>query len=442
MKKTAAFKELFIFALPIIFGHIGIMLVGTGDMIIAGRFSKECLAAIGLAISIANPIMMLGLGIQFAISPILAQKRGKGENVEQYFWSVMLLSFIIGTVASFATLLSVEIVPYFNYTPNLTKLIQEYLAITSFSTLFICLYQGLKEFFQSQERTIAANVIALVAVGVNLFFNYAFAFGEFGMPYLKEAGLAWASLSVRLFMGGTLFLMARHLWNKNKSISWSFIKEVWQLGVPITISIFFEVMAFCSVTLFVGKFSEDQIAANNLALNVASLAFMIPMSIASAVGVKVGHAYGEKNYSLIKTFAQVSLMTSIGFTCLMASVFYFQSELVISLFSTEADVVMWAKKLLFLVACFQLFDGAQVTLVGILRGISITRPSSIAIFIGYWLIGIPLGYFLGFYRGFEAQGFWMGLALSLALVAIMLSVILKIKLKALIHSQTSEFQPN
>lgn len=436
MSKTSAFKELFLFSLPIIFGQIGIMLIGTGDMIIAGRYSKECLAAIGLAISIANPIMMLALGIQFAISPILARKRGQGEEVQRYFWSVMLLSFIVGMVASLLTLLSVEIVPYFNYTPNHTRLIQEYLAITSFSTLWICIYQGLKEFFQSQEKTISANVIALVSVGVNLFFNYSFAFGKFGMPYLKEAGLAWASLSVRFFMGVSLFLMARHIWGLHKEIDRAFIKDVFKLGLPITVSIFFEVMAFCSVTLFVGKFAEDQIAANNLALNVASLAFMIPLSLASAVGVKVGHAYGKKDISLIRTFAHVSLLTSIGFSCIMTTVFYFHPEIIINLFSTEPDVVAWAKTLLFWVACFQLFDGAQVTLGGILRGISITRPSSIAIFLGYWIIGIPLGYYLGFHRGMEAQGFWVGLALSLALVAMMLSVILKIKMRALIEERT------
>jgi multidrug resistance protein, MATE family len=432
MKKTLAFKELFIFALPIMFGHLGLMLIGTGDMIVAGRFSKECLAAIGLAISIANPIMMLGLGLLFAISPILAQKRGQGEEPNKYFWSVLLYSFIVGMVTSLMTLLSVEIVPLFHYSPSLTRIIQDYLLITSFSTLGICMYQGMKEFFQSQEKTIPANLIALVGVGVNFFFAYAFVFGAFGMPKLFESGLAWASLSVRAFMGISLFFVAKNFWKEEKKISMPFLEEVSKLGLPITISIFFEVMAFCSVTLFVGKFHEDQVAANNLALNIGSLAFMIPMSIASAVGVKVGHAYGEKNFSLVKTFSLVALLTSFGFSIVMGTIFYLHPEVVLELFTSETDVLMWGKRLLFWVACFQLFDGAQVTLGGILRGLSITRASSVAIFVGYWIIGIPLGYYLGFYGGMEAQGFWVGLALSLALVAMMLGVILKSKMRALL----------
>jgi MATE family multidrug resistance protein len=193
-------------------------------------------------------------------------------------------------------------------------------------------------------------------------------------------------------------------------------------------------MAFCSVTLFVGRFTEDLIAANNIALNIGSLAFMVPLSISSAVAVKVGHAYGEKNISLIRVFAQMSLLASFCFTLIMGLSFYLFPHAVLSFYTSDVEVLEWGKKLLFWVACFQLFDGAQVTLSGILRGLSVTRPSSIAIFIGYWIIGIPLGYYLGFHTGLEAQGFWIGLAISLAVVAIMLGVVMKNQMRDLIKS--------
>ncbi len=431
ISRKEAFKELLIFSLPIIFGHIGIMLVGTGDMIIAGRYSRECLAAIGLAISIANPIMMLALGLQFALSPLLAKKRGEGEEITGYFWTVMLYSLVIGVGACGLILIASNLVPYLHYTPELNHLIIEYLEITSFSMIGICLFQGVKEVFQSLEKTIAPNLIALSSAAVNLFFAYAFVFGKFGMPQMKEVGLAWSCLMVRIFMGGGLFLLSMTFWKNSKTIRWGFIREAWSLGLPITVAIFFEVMAFCSVTLFVGKFSAEQTAANNLALNIGSLAFMIPMSIASAVGVKVGHAFGEKNLHRIRTFSFVSLIISIGCTGFMASMVYLFPEVLLSLFTEDTAVLGWGKTLLFWVACFQLFDGSQVTLAGILRGLSITRASSLAIFFGYWIIGIPLGYYLGFYAGMEAQGFWIGLALSLALVAMMLAFITHRKIKAL-----------
>jgi MATE family multidrug resistance protein len=193
-------------------------------------------------------------------------------------------------------------------------------------------------------------------------------------------------------------------------------------------------MAFCSVTLFVGRFAEDQIAANNLALNLGSLAFMVPLSISSAVAVKVGHAYGEKDYSRIRIYSQMSLFLALFFAVIMGLSFYLFPHAILSFYTSDTEVIEWGKKILFWVACFQLFDGAQVTLSGILRGLSVTRPSSIAIFIGYWIIGIPLGYYLGFYTNLEAQGFWIGLAISLAVVALMLSVVLKNHMRSLVKT--------
>lgn len=426
--KPIAFKELLKFSLPIIIGQVGLMLINTGDMIIAGRFSRECLAAIGLAIAIANPIQISLLGMQFAISPLLAQKRGQGEKIDSYFWTVTFYSVLISLVSGILTYASVLIVPLLGYSQNLNALIYEYLIITSFSSVGLCLYQGMKEFFQSEEKTFAANAVALAGAGFNLIFNYAFVFGSWGMPELKEAGLAWASLSVRIFMGLLLFVVAFKWWKSSKKINWLFMKEMWLVGGPISISLFFEIMAFCSVTLFVGKFAEIQTAANNLALNIGSLAFMIPLSISAAVSVKVGHAFGEKDFSTIRVYSQVSLFTSFVFTACLGIIFYLFPHSIMSLYTDDVVVLDWAKKLLFWVACFQLFDGAQVTIAGILRGLSVTRPASISIFIGYWLIGLPLGYYLAFYQGLEAQGFWIGLALSLAIVSAMLAVVLKFKL--------------
>ena len=430
--RREALKKLLVFSLPIIFGQLGLMLIGTGDMVIAGRYSRECLAAIGLAIAIANPIQISLLGLQFSISPLLAQKRGNGENVDGYFWTIMFYSLLVASASAFLTYISFKLVPMLNYGERLNPIIIDYLIITSVSSFGLCLYQGVKEFFQSQEKTLAANIIAMVGVFVNLYFNYSFVYGAYGMPELKEEGLAWASLTVRTLMGLALFFMSYKLWKNSRKVNWGFMQEMWKLGLPIAGSMFFEVMAFCAVTLFVGKFAEIQTAANNLALNIGSLAFMIPLSISAAVGVKVGHAYGERNYEKVKVYSQVSLFASFCFTLLMGCIFYFFPKIVMNLYTDDPEVLAWATRLLFWVACFQLFDGAQVTIAGILRGLSITRASSIAIFTGYWLIGIPFGYYLGFFAGLEAQGFWIGLATSLAVVAVMLGLILRKKMQELL----------
>jgi len=431
MNSSFYVKDLLKFATPIILGHIGIMLIGVGDMFIAGQYSRECLAAIGLAISVANPIMISLLGFQFAISPVLAKKRGEGEEIRQYFFTILVYSLMVSILSCLLTILSVRFVPLFGYSQNLERIIVEYLWITAFSTFGLCLYQGCKEFFQSEEKIFWANLIALLAVVVNLFLNYHLVFGTAFLPELKEAGLAWASLLVRYFMGISLLIMCLREVKLNNKIDWSLIKELVKVGGPIVISVFFEVMAFCSVTLFIGKFAEIQTAANNITLNLASLAFMIPMSIGAALSVKVGHHWGEKKIDDIKNYAKAGLFSCLTFSVLLSCIFLIYPTFLLSLFSKDQEVLSWGVKLIFWMACFQLFDGVQVTLSGVLRGLGDTKFSSIASFIGYWLIGIPTGYVLGFKLGFEAQGFWIGLAISLMMIAVILSFVVFKKLKSL-----------
>jgi MATE family multidrug resistance protein len=266
---------------------------------------------------------------------------------------------------------------------------------------------------------------------VNLYFNYGFVFGEWGLPKLDVAGLAWASFGVRFFMGFALLLMISRKHKVFATIDWSFCREVLGLSIPIALAVFFEVMAFCSVTLFVGRFGPIQTAANNLALTLGSLTFMIPLSISSAAAVKVGHAYGERSFSNVKTYILVSLLVTQLFMLFSAAMYFTVPGFLLGLFTQDAQVLFWGMQLLFLVGFFQFFDGAQVILAGVLRGLSVTRPASIAIFIGYWIIGIPLGYFFAFKQGLESKGMWMGLVISLAVVAVMLSLILKKRVKAL-----------
>jgi MATE family multidrug resistance protein len=432
LKRSKALKQILIFAGPIIFGQIGLMLIGTGDMIIAGRYSREALAAIGLAIAILNPIQISALGLQFSIGPILAQKRGKGEEIKNDYWTIVAYSLLVSVVSCLLSMLSYFLVPLLDYGTQLNAIIQEYIIITSFSTFGLGLYQGVKEFYQSQEKTMFANIIALLGAAVNLGLGWALVFGYWGFPNLKEAGLAWACLLVRILMGLGLVLFSWRFWKTSKKIDWPLMKQFFKIGFPVSSSLFFEILAFCSVTLFVGRFAEVQVAANNLALNIGSLAFMIPLSLSSAVAVKVGHAYGEKDYDRIRIFSHMSLLASVGFALIMGLTFYFFPHKILSFYTSDVDVIEWGKRLLFWVACFQLFDGLQVTLSGILRGLNVTRPSSIAIFVGYWVIGIPLSYYLGFYTGLEAQGFWIGLAISLAVVAIMLSFVMKNQMRKLL----------
>jgi MATE family multidrug resistance protein len=417
MKMSKYSSELLKFAVPVIAGQLGLMLIGAGDIIIATQHSTTALAAIGLAVAFANPVLIVGFAFQFAISPIVAKYRGEGKNTDQLAFASLVYAVLLSIPFMLLTALAAELVPLLGYEPEMTSHVMSYVRISVGSIPGAFLYSALREWLQAHERTFLANFVSIVAVPLNLLLNWMFVFGEWGMPNLGIDGLAWASLSVRWFMGVALLISVLPFLRNVRQVDWGFIKEVVTLGWPTAIAMFFEVMAFCACTLFIGKFGETQTAAHNLVLTIASVTFMVPMAIASAVGVKVGHAYGEQNAQNLKGYAWMGFKMSIGFMGLSGLCAAFFPQAMIAVFGASPEVNHLTINLIFWMAIFQIFDGAQVTLGAILRGINISRPVSIIIFVGYWIIGIPAGWWMANALDMKAQGFWIGLATSLALVA-------------------------
>lgn len=422
MNRSVLF-ELIKFALPIVIGQLGLMLIGAGDVMIATQHSTTALAAIGLAVAFANPVFVVGLAFQFALSPLIAQRRGEKKDTDHLATTSVVYALLLSIPFMVLTWLASYVVPLLGYEAAITEMVMSYIRISAWSMPGIFIYTSLREWLQAHEKTTLANLVAILGVPLNLFFNHAFVFGKFGMPELGVDGLAWASFGIRTLMGLALFIplvptMLRHLEVEKK-----FIIEVLKLGGPSAVAMFFEVMAFCSVTIFVGYFGEVQTAANSLVLTLASITFMVPMAIASSVGVKVGHSFGEKNIESLTRYAWTGLAMSVTFMACSAATFALIPEPILNLFGPSAEVMEWGIRLIFWVAIFQVFDGSQVTLSSILRGMGISRPVSIVTFFGYWVIGIPLGWWLGNKMNFEAQGFWIGLSTSLALVALALMVL-------------------
>jgi len=428
LSRGQTLRELLRFAGPVMAGQLGLMLIGAGDVLVATQHSTTALAAIGLAVAFANPVFVVGLAFHFALSPLIAKRRGEGQNTEELVRTSLVYSLLLSIPFIILTWLASLLVPLLDYTPEMTEMVASYVRISAWSMPGVFMYTALREWLQAHEKTWWANAVSLIGVPLNLAINWVLVFGEYGFPSLGVDGLAWASLIVRYLLGFSLLIPLVPMILRHKTVDRSFMREVLMLGWPAAISMFFEVMAFCSVSLFVGKFGEVQTAANSLVLTLASITFMIPMAIASAVGVKVGHAFGERNVTMMKRFAWTGLAMSVTFMAFSAVMFAVLPEQLLALFGANDDVMVWAIKLIFWVAIFQVFDGSQVTLSAILRGLTISRPVSVVTFIGYWVIGIPLGWWLGNRMGMEAQGFWVGLSTSLALVALSLLVLTKKKL--------------
>ena len=410
-------KKLFYFSLLIIFGHIGQMLIQIGDLMVAGQYATDTLAAVSIASGISAPIFMIGLGFIIAQGPLMAQKWGQQQNLQRDLASYLLFSLILATITQgIIVIFSYFLLPKFSFEPHLIPLIQKYLVAFGFSFFGAYSFQMLKEYLQAQNQVLVANLLSLLAVVANLGLNFLFTFGYGPIPAGGILGLAYASIIVRTLMALALFFFLPHrlelIWH-GRHFHWQ--KLCW--GLPVALSIFIEVLAFSFSSILVGLIDSIQAAAHGIVLSLASLSFMVPLSIASALASKVGQLFGAQNFTAIKMWINSALFLSLLTMGLWALVFFCLPHLIISFYTSEIAVALWAQKLLMIVAIFQLADGLQVTLAGGLRGLAITKEVTFINFLGYWIIAIPLGSYLAFERHWDATGIWLGLALGVFLVA-------------------------
>lgn len=420
--------SLLIFAGPIIVGQLAQMLIGVGDVYMAGQYSTKAVAAIGVANGIVSPVFLLGLGLLMGISPKLALKRGEGEDVTKFMPELINYILMVSVACTAIMLLVEKLVPYFQIEQELVPIIQDYIAIVSWSFFPAYLFFGFKEFLQSFEKVVLPNVISILSVFLNLALNYLFIYGWEFIPSLGVNGLAFASLGIRIFMGLSIVpFIFKYM--HTFSLRPTFSKELFLFSFPIAFTFFLEVMAFTLVNVLSGVLGVLEAAANNIVLNIASTAFMIPLSISSAVAVKVGAAFGSKDLESIKNNIKAALLLSCGFMVCTALIFWTTPAFAMQLFTHDLDVINLGVRLLAIVALFQLFDGLQITLGGVLRGLQDSRSPSAMIIIGYWFIGLPFGAYLTFKQSQGVSGLWVGLAVSLAMVSIGLIYVLRKKFK-------------
>jgi MATE family multidrug resistance protein len=425
-----AVKSLTLFSIPIILGQIGVMLISAGDMYVAAAHSTLSVGAIGVATGVFNPVFLFGIGLMMGLSPALAIERGSGKNIEQHFLSSIVFAILAGIVLCGVMLVVNEFVPMMGIESEMVPFIQRYNKVIAWSFPLAFVFQAVKEFLQSFEDVFFANLISIVAVFVNLGLNYFFVFGVENFSGMGFDGLAFASFSIRIFLVVTILIYARKYF-KNSKVDFEFIKRTFKFSLPIASMFFIEVLAFCVVAILAGGMGVGVSAANSIITNIASITFMVPLSISSAVSVKVGAKYGEGDNQGVKDYAFSSLFMSSAFMIFSAIIYVLYPEFLMRLVTSDPYVVEIGVGLLFIVAIFQIVDGLQITLGGILRGLAMTKEPFITILVGYWALGIPFGVYLAFKESMNAQGLWIGLAVSLAVVALFLSLIFRKRLASL-----------
>ncbi|HLE12430.1 MAG TPA: MATE family efflux transporter [Bacteriovoracaceae bacterium] len=421
-------KELFIFAIPIVLGQLGQMLIGAGDVLVAAKYSTEAVAATGVATGFISPLFVAGLSCLAGISPILAKRRGEGEDVGKYLVTSIVYAVIVAIITQLLTLLLIQFIPYFNFEAKLIPLIRQYSIAFSFSFLGAFIFQAVKEFLQSFEDVLFSNALSVIAVISNIALNYVFVFGLGPIPSYGVVGLAIASIITRISLAIAIIIYAKkylHSFSIFTTLFW----EITKLSIPIAFTVGMEVAAFGLSSILTGMMGTIQAAAHNVILTLASITFMVPLAVSNAVAVKVGHAIGEKRIDRVFLFIESALFLSLTFMSCSGLAFYFFPEYCLKLFSADSQLIVVGVPILFIVALFQLFDGVQVTLSGVLRGLGETYRVFFIIMVSYWIIGLPLGSYLAFNHHLLARGIWIGLAIGLCCQAIGVSILLKITTK-------------
>lgn len=418
-------RELLKIAAPIILGNIGFILIGVGDVIIAGRHSTDTFAAVSIATAILNCIFTFGIGLISSISPYLSNLRGAGKTVKRYFYPSIRFSMILALITSVLILAAIPFIPKLGFEPKLLKPIQEYMLISAFSTFGAYLHACLKEFLQTFEIVMFPNIVTLFCVFLNVVLNIIFVNGWGIIPELGAAGLAIASLLVRYFMGFVLLAYCFMNMRFNNYHEKGYYHNLLKIGMPISLAVFIEFVAFNCIAILMGRVSGVYAAAQNLVCSLTTISFMVPFAVSNAIAIKVGFANGAGDVEELKKYALTGTSLSVCFMMCSAIIFLSFPRLIVGVFTVDGAIYNIVVPVMLVVGIFQVFDGLQISLSGICKGVKQTDIVLLANFIAYWCVSVPVGCILGLVYNLKLIGFWIGLCLS----AILLCSIMIYKLK-------------
>ena len=375
-------KELLNIALPIIMGNLGFILIGAGDVLIAGRHSTDTLAAISIATAISNCIMTFGIGLIASVSPILSNFRGEKKSAKKYFFPTIRFAMILAVITMVVVLICVPLIDYMHFEAKLVPDIKDYMIITAFSTFGAYLHAALKEYLQAFEVVLFPNLVTVFCVFLNIALNILFVFGFGPVPAMGAIGLAIASFTVRYVMGFALLIYCFREMSFRDYEDKSYYKSLLHVGLPISLAVLVEFVAFNITAILMGRISGVYAAAQNLVCTLTTISFMVPLAISNAIAVKVGFANGAGNYFDLKKYAKIGTFLCVAFMTFSAVIFASFPDVLVGLFTKDPVLIKIGIPVLYVMAVFQIFDGLQVALAGIFKGIKKTKIVLILNFVG------------------------------------------------------------
>ncbi len=407
-------------------------MIGVGDVVVAGKHSTETLAAISLATAITNCIMIFGIGILGTISAILSNYRGEGKSVENYFYPSLKFTCVLSSLVCLIILACIPFIDKLGFETNLVKMVKDYFFVTAFATFGGYIHCMAKEYLQSYEIVVFPNLLTIFCIFLNVGLNIIFAFGYGFIPEMGAKGLAIASLITRYFMGGVLLIYCYTKLKISIGKTIGYYTDLLRVGIPSSLAVMVEFFGFNIIAIVMGRISGIYAAAHNIVCTLTSVSFMVPLAISNAVAVKVGYLNGAKKFKLLKQYAYTGIKMSIGFMAISAVTVGIFAKQFAEFFTSDLELIKICIPILYVLCFFQIFDGLQVTLSGIFRGIKQTKIVMISNIISYWFIAFPLGCLLGLHYHLNLLGFWYALGFSAIILCLIMYISMLAKLKKIL----------
>jgi len=417
-------------AVPVVLSELGWMAMGIVDTIMVGRLGPAAIGAVALGNAVYYTPALFGIGVLLGLDTLVAQAYGRKDHDECHRWlaqGVYLACIVTPPLMLLVYLASFGFAP-FGITPEVATPASAYLRILNWGTLPLLLYAGTRRYLQGVGDVRVITLTYVAANLVNWFGNWVLIYGKLGFPALGVNGSAVSTLAARIFMALALLGFAWRYERKRghplfrhwAGPSLARLRELARLGVPAAGQIVLEVGAWNLATLSAGWLTPVALATHQIALNYASLTYMVPLGISAAAAVSVGHAVGAGDGQRARRAGWLALGLGTSFMLLAAVVFLVEPVPLIALYTRDSQVMAVGPSLLGLAAAFQIFDGIQTVSTGALRGLGETRIPMLANLVGYWVLGLPLGLTLCFVFHWGIYGLWIGLLLALFIIASML----------------------
>ncbi|TVZ57392.1 MATE family multidrug resistance protein [Lutibacter sp. Hel_I_33_5] len=440
-KYTSEFKYNWQLAAPVMLGMLGHTLVSFVDNIMVGQLGTAELAAVSLGNSFMFIAMSLGIGFSTAITPLTAEADASNDSkqAKATFKHGLFLCTALGILMFLMVFFSKPLLYFMKQPTEVVELAIPYLNLVAFSLIPLIVFQAFKQFSDGMSMTKYPMYATVLANLVNVLLNYILIFGKFGFPALGIVGAAYGTLVSRLIMVVYLWwLLAKK--EKTKKLVTNIklfvldtlmIRKIINLGAPSALQMFFEVAIFTAAIWLSGLLGKNPQAANQIALNLGSMTFMIAMGLSVAAMVRVGNQKGLQNFKELRRISFSIFLLGLVLAVIFAVIFLLFNnslpKLYVDLndavnFADNTEVVTIAAKLLIIAAIFQISDSIQVMVLGALRGLQDVKIPTIITFIAYWVIGFPISYFLGTEEMYGSMGIWIGLLAGLTSASILLYI--------------------